>query len=186
MARASLPGPTPAPDSPRSSESPPPAGVQGDLELELLGLANALYNLGTTVVNDLTKEKDKPGGGKQVGIRVNDVISHLAHIDQMSEHVQTMIPMQVLAEIDNSRNPMQLTRERLERAATENQFMNGKIQAVQSYRRYYNEALVQSFPDMAPYLSEPSALLKESQVARDRSTQSSGAVDMVHVNGSLG
>lgn len=72
MARGSFstPNPLPAPDSPRASESPPPGGVQGDLELELLGLANALYNLGTTVVNDLTKEKDKPGGGKQVGARV--------------------------------------------------------------------------------------------------------------------
>lgn len=63
--------PTPhAPDSPRASLSPPPSGIQGDLELELLGLANAIYNLGTTVVNDSTKEKDKPGGGKQVGLRV--------------------------------------------------------------------------------------------------------------------
>jgi len=26
--------------------------------------------LGTTVINDSTKEKDKPGGGKQVGLRV--------------------------------------------------------------------------------------------------------------------
>ena len=61
-----------APDSPRESESPPPPGLQGDLELELLGLATALYNLGTTVVNDLTKEKDKTGGaaGKPVGLRV--------------------------------------------------------------------------------------------------------------------
>jgi hypothetical protein len=41
-----------------------------------------------------------------------------------------MIPMQVLADIDNSRNPMQLSKERLERAATENQFMNGKIAAL--------------------------------------------------------
>lgn len=62
----------------------------------------------------------------------NDVINHLATVDQMSEHVSTTIPMQVLAEIDNSRNPMQLTRERLERAATENQFMNGKIQAIKA------------------------------------------------------
>jgi mediator of RNA polymerase II transcription subunit 10 len=61
---------TPAPDSPRSSQSPPPAGMQGDLELELLGLANALYNLGTTIITDSTKERDKPGGGKQVGPRV--------------------------------------------------------------------------------------------------------------------
>lgn len=64
--------PAQAPDSPRASESPPPTGVQGDLELELLGLANALYNIGTTVVSDLTKERDAPGGGggKQVGLRV--------------------------------------------------------------------------------------------------------------------
>lgn len=113
----------------------------------------------------------------------------------MSQNVSTMIPMQVLAEIDNSRNPMQLTRDRLERAATENQFMNGKIQAIkvrfsitlssrvrrsprglrlqlswsthlpsfasltiplQSYREYYNEALMQSFPDLKDYLSESS------------------------------
>lgn len=60
----------------------------------------------------------------------NDVINHLAKIDQMSQDVPTMIPMQVLVDIDNGRNPMQLTRERLERAATENQFMNGKIQAI--------------------------------------------------------
>lgn len=48
----------------------------------------------------------------------------------MAQHASLMIPMQVLADIDNSRNPMQLTRERLERAATENQFMNGKIAAI--------------------------------------------------------
>ncbi|KZP25488.1 hypothetical protein FIBSPDRAFT_694374, partial [Athelia psychrophila] len=141
-----------APDSPRMSESPPPTGAQGDLELELLGLANALYNLGTTVINDLTKEKDKPGGGKQVGLRVNEVIEHLSTIDEMAQNTQTMIPIQVLADVDSAKNPMQLTRERLERAATENQFMNGKIAAIDSYRKYLDEALAQSFPDLAPHL----------------------------------
>ena len=38
--------------------------------------------------------------------------------------------MQVLTDIDNSRNPMLMTKERLERAATENQFLNGKIAAI--------------------------------------------------------
>lgn len=139
----------PAPDSPRSSQSPAPSGLQGDLELELLALANALYNLGTTVINDSTKERDKTGHVKQVGPRVyvprsislfelpshpvhrNDVIHHLAGIDNMVQHVSTMIPMQILSDIDNARNPMQLTKERLERAATENQFMNGKIAAIE-------------------------------------------------------
>ena len=92
----------------------------------------------------------------------------------MAQHVSLMIPMQVLADIDNSRNPMQLTRERLERAATENQFMNGKIAAIhvrmikppldigalsffffhQSYRKYLDEAIVQNFPELEPYLKE--------------------------------
>ncbi|KAA1465891.1 hypothetical protein DENSPDRAFT_830581 [Dentipellis sp. KUC8613] len=141
--------PPAAPDSPRSSQSPPPVGVQGDLELELLGLANALYNLGTTVVNDSAKEKDKVGGGKQVGVRVNEVIGHLSTIGDMAQHVQTMIPMQILIDIDNGRNPMHLTKDRLERAATENQFMNGKITAIESYRSLLDEALLQNFPELA-------------------------------------
>jgi len=62
--------PTPAPDSPRLSQTPSPTGLHGDLEVELLGLANALYNLGTTVISDLSREKDRPGAGKQVGPRV--------------------------------------------------------------------------------------------------------------------
>lgn len=59
------------------------------------------------------------------------MINHLATLDEMSQSVPTMIPMQVLDEVDNSRNPMTLTKERIERAATENQFMNGKIHAIQ-------------------------------------------------------
>jgi hypothetical protein len=61
----------------------------------------------------------------------NETIQHLATLDDMSRHLRTPVPFQVLADIDASRNPMHLTRERLERAATENQFMNGKIQALE-------------------------------------------------------
>ena len=137
--------PPPAPDSPRSAQSVPPTGIQGDLEQDLMGLANALYNLGTTVVNDSTKD---PGTGKQVGLRVcvhalqlspksyvtwgrNEVVGHLAGLDDMASHLTTRIPMQILTDIDNGRNPMHLTKERLERTATENQFMNGKIKAIE-------------------------------------------------------
>ncbi|KZT13201.1 uncharacterized protein LAESUDRAFT_631563, partial [Laetiporus sulphureus 93-53] len=154
MVRAN-PTQTPARDSPRSSESPAPAGVQGDLESELVGLVHALYNLGTTVVNDLAKEKERMGGTKQVGAHVNDVIDHLATIDDMAQHVHTMIPIQVLQDIDSARNPLVLTRERIERAASENQFMNGKIQAVDEYRKHLDEMLSQNFPELTQYLSEP-------------------------------
>ena len=36
----------------------------------------------------------------------------------------------IFRDVDNSKNPMMLTKDRLERAATENQFMNGKIHAL--------------------------------------------------------
>ena len=60
----------------------------------------------------------------------NNVIQHLETIDSMVQPLEIIIPMQVLVDIDDARNPTQLTRERLERAATENQFMNGKIAAI--------------------------------------------------------
>ena len=66
-------------DSPRSSESPPPSGLQGDLELELHGLANALYNLGSTVINDSTKERDKPRASKLVFERMSLQVSVGCH-----------------------------------------------------------------------------------------------------------
>ncbi|KAG6378468.1 hypothetical protein JVT61DRAFT_12727 [Boletus reticuloceps] len=102
---------THAPDSPRPSQSPPPVGLQGDLELELHGLANALYHLGTTVTSDSTKDRDKPAGGKQVGLErtsvqsphrrgaihklvyvSNEVVHHLTTIDDMAQNIRTMIP----------------------------------------------------------------------------------------------
>ncbi len=61
----------------------------------------------------------------------NEVVNHLATLDEMAQHMNIMVPMQVLTDIDNSRNPMNVTRDRIERAATENQFMNGKIAAIE-------------------------------------------------------
>jgi mediator of RNA polymerase II transcription subunit 10 len=62
-------------DSPRpeSPGSPAPEGVHGDIELELIALANALYNLGTSTVNDNSREKPGPDGqkpDKRIGARV--------------------------------------------------------------------------------------------------------------------
>ena len=58
------------------------------------------------------------------------MIHSLQKLDDLSQHMPTTIPIQVLVDIDSGRNPMQLTRERLERTAAENQFMNGKIHAI--------------------------------------------------------
>jgi mediator of RNA polymerase II transcription subunit 10 len=59
------------------------------------------------------------------------VVGYLGGLDNMASHLTTRVPMQILTDIDNGRNPMHLTKDRLERAATENQFMNGKIKAIE-------------------------------------------------------
>ncbi|KAL0569580.1 hypothetical protein V5O48_012389 [Marasmius crinis-equi] len=142
------------PDGNRSpSPSPAPSGPQGDLELELMGLAHALYNLGTTVIHDSTKDAAAQGRtAKQLGPMVNDVVNHLGTIEDIGMQSRTMIPMQILSDIDNSKNPMNVTKERLERAATENQFMNGKIAAISSYQTLLNAELCQHFPELKEYL----------------------------------
>jgi mediator of RNA polymerase II transcription subunit 10 len=127
-----------------------------------MGLANALYNLGTTVVNDSTKD---PGIGKQVGLRVNEVVGYLGGLDDMASHLTTRVPMQILTDIDNGRNPMHLTKDRLERAATENQFMNAKIKAIESYRTQLNEALVRTFPDLAEVIPSANEVRSQGPVA---------------------
>jgi len=61
----------------------------------------------------------------------NEVVEDLGRLDDRASRLTTRVPMQVLTDIDNGRNPMHLTKDRLERAATENQFMNGKIKAIE-------------------------------------------------------
>ncbi|KAF8138201.1 hypothetical protein EV363DRAFT_1292765 [Boletus edulis] len=68
----------------------------GDLELGLYGPANVMY-LGTTVTSDSTKDRDKPAGGKQAGLRgyvftkfpycrATEVVHHhLTTIDDMAQ-----------------------------------------------------------------------------------------------------
>ncbi|KAI0029680.1 transcription factor subunit Med10 of mediator complex-domain-containing protein, partial [Vararia minispora EC-137] len=140
-----------APDSPRSSQSPPPDGVQGDLELELMGLVTALYNLGRTVAY-APKEKDRLQVTNNVPPLVDEVLQHLASIDTIAPLLKTTIPLQVIGDVDQSRNPANLVRDAIERAATENQFMNGKIRAIESYKTMLDAALMKAFPDLAEAL----------------------------------
>ncbi|KAH8825153.1 transcription factor subunit Med10 of mediator complex-domain-containing protein [Flagelloscypha sp. PMI_526] len=163
--------PTPAPDSPRPSQSPAPLGPAGDIEQELLGLANALYNLGTTVINDSTKDVPKPVPGqplptddqkesvKDIPVKINGIIEYLSRLNQLAnspELTGIKVPLQVLSDIDNSRNPLLLTKERLERVAAENQFMNGKMHAVERYNTLLEDALSETYPELSPYLPSSS------------------------------
>jgi hypothetical protein len=65
-------------------------------------------------------------------------VQHLGAVDKLAPHLNTLIPTSVLLEVDQSRNPANFIRDVVERAATENQFMNGKIQAVEVPTRIFS------------------------------------------------
>jgi hypothetical protein len=110
-------------------------------------------------------------------------------IDQLAMHTKQLIPMQVLTDIDHAKNPTNLTKDRIERAATENQFMNGKIRAlqvrvlllsgdttliwVQSYHETLEEALLANFPEIAA--ERDASKVAEKPAINGDSHQSNGA-----------
>ena len=61
----------------------------------------------------------------------DSIVQHLATLNDMSAQLSTPVPLAVLQSIDNFGNPAAFTRETVERAATENQFLHGKMRAVE-------------------------------------------------------
>ena len=103
------------------------------------------------------------------------MVDHLAALDHSSQKIQTMIPMQVLLDIDNAKNPMLLTKDRLERAATENQFMNGKIAAIEVFPTVpdadplaHTLAVLQVIPQRCPRSKLPRAGAAPNKARYDR------------------
>ncbi|KZV81453.1 hypothetical protein EXIGLDRAFT_779700 [Exidia glandulosa HHB12029] len=146
------PPPLPDPQSPRESVSPPPPdGPLGDVEEEIRALHQALYELGCAVLDAHGPQKSAGGGPPKplVPTKVNQVVAHLGRIEDIAEHINVLVPIQILDDVDNSRNPTTVTRDRIERAATENQFMHGKISAIEDYRSELLDALQEHFPEAA-------------------------------------
>ncbi|EJD54166.1 hypothetical protein AURDEDRAFT_18539, partial [Auricularia subglabra TFB-10046 SS5] len=119
------------PQSPRESVSPPaPEGPLGDVEEEIRALHQALYELGCAVLDAHTQKGQGGQARPVVPAKVGQVVQHLGKIEAIAEHIDTMVPLQILDDMDQARNPTNVTRDRIERAATENQFMHGKMAAI--------------------------------------------------------
>ncbi|KAG8910131.1 hypothetical protein FRC01_006527, partial [Tulasnella sp. 417] len=78
----------------------------------------------------------------------------LPFLDEQKDDVEQNIPKDVLGDIDNNRNPNRSAKARVENTAVQNQFVHSQLLGVQSYRGFLRDALVENFPDMAPFLDE--------------------------------
>ncbi|RUP16191.1 transcription factor subunit Med10 of mediator complex-domain-containing protein [Jimgerdemannia flammicorona] len=88
----------------------------------------------------------------------NQVVTHFADLDKLKEGISSLyVPEEVVKYVEEARNPDIFTQGFVERAAAENQFTNGKIRAIESFRSILVTELTTSFPDLAPALSPASA-----------------------------
>ncbi|KAF8306235.1 hypothetical protein DL93DRAFT_2172174 [Clavulina sp. PMI_390] len=115
-------------------------GPLGLLQTDLRELIYKFIEL-SVMVED--KSADAASDAPRLAAKVNEIISQLGYLEALRNVLEHKVPIQVLRDIDAVANPNLLTKERIERAAAENQRMVGKMQAIGSYKSLLEEALKQ-------------------------------------------
>ncbi|CAO3696470.1 unnamed protein product [Rhizopus microsporus] len=75
----------------------------------------------------------------------NSIIEHYKEINELREGITEYIPEEVINYVEHGRNPELFTQSFVERTATENQFTNGKIKAVDEFKQLLTENLQSPF-----------------------------------------
>ncbi|CEP14746.1 hypothetical protein [Parasitella parasitica] len=118
------------------------SNVRRSAEDKLNELLQKLFEL-SVIVYDF-----QPDGNKLVWKKINDIIEHYKELDDLKDGVDSFIPEEVINFVEHGKNPDIFTQRFVERAATENQFTNGKIKAVGEFRQLLTEEFTKSFPDL--------------------------------------
>ncbi|GAA6062073.1 hypothetical protein JCM10212_003571 [Sporobolomyces blumeae] len=150
-----------------------------EIEHSLGHLLQSLLELGICAsdVHDSALETSTDGvatghPGGLVGMKATQTVENLARVHSKRTLGQdVMIPLEVVAAVDQGRNPHTFTKDFIERVAGENMYTNGILSAVSDYRDLLTSQLVEAFPDLAPCLEPLSASFEKrpptpSQTAR--------------------
>ncbi|KAJ2721649.1 RNA polymerase II mediator complex subunit [Coemansia sp. Benny D115] len=79
--------------------------------------------------------------------RVDRLVRGFAEMHATRAHLNVNVPEEVLAYIKDGRNPDEFTSQFMERVASENQFTNGKIAALNNFKSEYEKKLRDFFPE---------------------------------------
>ncbi|KAI8989521.1 mediator complex, subunit Med10 [Pilobolus umbonatus] len=112
------------------------------LENQLNDLLQNLFEL-SVIVYDF-----QSAGNNRVWKKINNIIEHYKEIEQLKDGLEEYIPEEVINYVEQGRNPDIFTQKFVERTATENQFTNGKIKAVDEFKQLLTKEFSQSFPDL--------------------------------------
>ncbi|KAH8926572.1 hypothetical protein BT69DRAFT_1347911 [Atractiella rhizophila] len=141
-----------SPTPPELSPSPPPvptsttAAAHKDLERNTEILLHLALELGIAV----TDAQSVGGTGKEVGVRINSMMSQMRKIRDISLHPglrEVRVPREVLGHVDAVKNPHIFTKEIIERAVNENQYANAMMKSVADYQNILVSLMEKNFPD---------------------------------------
>ncbi|ORZ26073.1 transcription factor subunit Med10 of mediator complex-domain-containing protein [Absidia repens] len=114
-------------------------------------------------------------------VHSNSVLEHYKTIDDLKNGLNKFIPEEVINYVENGQNPDLFTQAFVSRTATENQFTNGKIQAVDNFRSLLSDEFAKSFPDLyennndldSPYIDQQQQETQQAQGQQESSAPSS-------------
>lgn len=114
------------------------------VDTELRNVIQSLYEIAVS-----TYRNDAPNPGDIVINQVKDLITKFDHLQTAAQGVNDLwIPREVIGYVEHGRNPDIYTREFVELAIKQNQYLNGKQRAFQDFRDVLAEHINSAFPEL--------------------------------------
>ncbi|PVV00069.1 hypothetical protein BB559_000137 [Furculomyces boomerangus] len=113
--------------------------TRNKIETSLLETVEALLEIGVTVYDY------QPESEIILHERVDKLIKKYKEIQSISKDVDINVPVEILSCVEENINPNVFNKDYFERAAAENQFTNGKLDAVQNYLKVLQDELQDEF-----------------------------------------
>ncbi|KAK6509585.1 RNA polymerase II mediator complex subunit [Arthrobotrys musiformis] len=114
------------------------------VDTELRNVIQSLYEIAVS-----TYRNDAPNPGDIVVGQFKDLITKFDHLQTAAQGVGDLsIPREVIGYVEHGRNPDIYTREFVELAIKQNQYLNGKQRAFQDFRDVLAEHINTAFPEL--------------------------------------
>ncbi|GAA5962550.1 hypothetical protein JCM3765_003725 [Sporobolomyces pararoseus] len=139
------------------SQAAAPTSSRIRLEQSLEQVLQSLLELGICAsdVQESALESSNGQPGGLIGRKTSQTIQSFARLDSLKGSVgDILIPLDVISQVDQGRNPHLFTKDFIERLSGENMYTNGILSAVSGYRDLLVESMKDAFPDLAEFLDK--------------------------------
>ncbi|KAK6331109.1 RNA polymerase II mediator complex subunit [Orbilia brochopaga] len=120
------------------------------VDSDLRAVIQALYELSVA-----TYRNDAPNPADIIITQVKDLVAKFDHLQVAAEAVSDYsIPREVIGYVEHGRNPDIYTREFVELAIKQNQYLNGKQRAFMDFRDVLAEHINTTFPELRENVDE--------------------------------